>query len=320
MQLDFTHILKKDPIPGLLNSSPPHIRLHLYADVFEKPDDFSSMEDLRSQCVRSAEFQRLLRKQDDDGLWQPRRKFQKEQHQYGMQFFTQVLTLHHLSDLGGARDLPEIQQGIVTLMKMQREDGKFPLFYQHQGYAHWVLMRYGLQGNPFLDRGLRWMLRRQRDDGGWLHLVQVPKTQDKDTHPSCIWTTCHVVWPMVYHNVYAKDERVLRGVEYLLGKFLQSNTTNFFRPSTAWDYLYIGYDETGCFRGGTLKVLEIAVAAGYDITNPVVKKAVTWLRNQQLDNGLFPAVAGRDTQGDFMVTVRTLNVLKHLYPDIVVSP
>ncbi|HKJ69324.1 MAG TPA: prenyltransferase/squalene oxidase repeat-containing protein [bacterium] len=297
---------------------PPHIRYYLYIHVFEKPEEFSSMEDVKKQCQQSGEFRKLLRRQDNDGLWPPRRNFRQEKQQYGIQFFSQVLALHHLLDLGATRDLPEIRQGIVALMKMQREDGKFPLFYQHQGYALWVLMRYGMQGNPFVDRGLRWLLRRQRDDGGWLHTVQIPKDHDQEDHPSCIWTTCHVVWPMVQHNVYYKDERVVRGIDYLLDNYLEPNYTNFFHPGDAWNYLYVGHDETGCFRGGTLKVVEIAVAAGFDRTHKVIKKAANWLRDQQLENGLFPAVAGKDTQGDYMVTVRILNVLKNLYPETVV--
>jgi len=318
MKLDFSQILHSDPIPDLLKKVPPNLKHRIYSRLFEIPDDVPMVRDTLEAAQSDDEFRRLLKRQNTDGLWEPKQEFSQEKHQMGMQFFNQALMLHRLFDLGGTREIPAIQHGIVVLMKMQHGDGKFPLFYQHQGYALWVLLQYGLQGNPFVDRGLRWLLRRQRDDGGWLHLVQVPRGEDKEKYPSCIWTTCHALWPMSLHNVYYKDDRVKKGVEYLLDHFLETNHTKFFNSPDAWDYLYIGYDESGCFRGGTLKLLEIASRTGFDRTHPVVKKAADWLRDQQLENGLFPAITGKDTRGDFMVTIRALQVLKRLFPETMV--
>jgi len=319
MQLDYSTVLTQDPVPYLLDRVPPHIRYHLYTDVFERHEQSSSLQDVKEQAQSTDEFQRMVNQQKDDGLWPARKQFRQEKQQAGIQFFSQVIALHYLLYLGATKEHPAVQKGIVALMKMQREDGKFLLFYQHQGYALWVLMQYHMQGNPHVDRGLRWLLRRQRDDGGWLHTVQIPAKQSRENHPSCIWTTCHAIWPMVHHNVYAKNEQVTKGIDYLLDNFLQPNYTNFFHPAESWDYLYIGHDESGCFRGGTLKVLEIAAAAGYTRTNKTIKKALNWLKDQQLGNGLFPALAGKDTQGDYMVTLRVLNVIKKFYPDDVVS-
>ena len=319
MKLDFTEILPIDPVPGLLDKVPPNIRYHLYTNLFEIPADAGAVEKIQAECQELPEFRRSLNRQDPDGSWPSRQNFTQEQYQLGMQFFTQVMELHKLHDLGATKDIPHIQQGIVALMKMQHGDGKFPLFYQHQGYALWVLMQYGLQGNPFVDRGLRWLLRRQREDGGWLHLVQVPRGEDKAKYPSCLWTTLHALWPLVHHNVYYKDDRVHKGLHYLLDNFLETNHTQFLNTPDAWDYLYIHPDESGCFRGGTLKFLEILTRAGYGLNNTVIKKAVHWLRSHQLDNGLFPAIAGKDSRGDFMVTYRSLVVLKTLYGDMVIS-
>ncbi|MBS1271826.1 MAG: hypothetical protein MAGBODY4_00958 [Candidatus Marinimicrobia bacterium] len=319
MKLDFSEILRSDPVPFLLKKVPPYLKYHIYSELFEIPTDVPMVRDAMEQAQSDDVFRRLLKRQNDDGLWEPKQEFAQEQHQLGIQFFSQALMLHRLLELGGTREIPAIQKGIVALMKMQHGDGKFPLFYQHQGYALWVLLRYGLQGNPFVDRGLRWLLRRQRDDGGWLHLVQVPRGEDKEKYPSCIWTTCHALWPMTLHNVYYKDEPVQKGVEFLLDHFLDTNHTKFFNTPDAWDYLYLGHDESGCFRGGTLKVLEIASQTGFDRSNDVIKKASNWLRDQQLENGLFPAIAGKDSNGDYMVTIRMLQVLKRLYPETIVE-
>ncbi len=318
MRIDFTTILPVDPLPDMLKDISPFLRYHIYEYIFELPEESDTMDDVRRQCWKDDDFLKVAHKQGEDGLWPPLQEFSKDHHKKGIQFFTQVIQLHTLLTLGGAVKVDEVQKGIVALLKMQQEDGKFPLFYQHQGYALWVLIKYGLQGNPFVDRGMRWLLKRQRDDGGWLHPVQVPRGEDEDAYPSCIWTTCHALWPLVLHNVYSKDLQVKQGIEYFLDNFLHTNHTAFFNTPDAWDYLYTGHDETACFRGGTLKMLEIAVDGGFDRNHPVVKKAANWLREQQLDNGLFPAIAGKDTQGDYMVSIRALTILKKLYSESVI--
>jgi len=319
MELDFLQILKIDPVPYMMDEAPPHIRYHLLRYVYGLSEESDQLEALRQECRSAGQFRRIISGIDEEGLWEPEEQFSSEQKQFGIQFFTQVRRLHELFDLGGTREVDAIRNGIIALMKMQHSDGKFPLFYQHQGYALWVLMQYGMQGNPFVDRGMRWLLRRQRADNGWLHTVQVPPGENQEKYPSCIWTTCHAVWPLVYHNVYYKDDRTRAGIQYLLDHFLQKNHTRFFQSPDAWDYLYMGYDNNGPFRGGTLKLLDIAAEGGFDTSNKVVKKAAHWLRDQQLRTGFFPAVAGKDNEGDYMVTVRALNVLRKLYPEIIVS-
>lgn len=47
-------------------------------------------------------------------------------------------------------------------------------------------------------------------------------------------------------------------------------------------------------------------------SHPNFKKAVNWMLNQQLDNGLFPAIAGKSKEGDYAVTLRFLTALKEM--------
>jgi len=319
MRLDFSYILNTDPLPTLLHNAPVAIRYHTLFRLLELPADTKVIQGAREELLESDEIQRLVHQQNSDGLWPPATKFTQESHQVGAQFLSQVQHLHQLRDLGAVREDPFVQKGIVALMKMQLGDGKFPLFYQHQGYVLWVLLQYGMQGNPFVELGLRWLMKRQRKDGGWLHTVQVPRGKKMENVASCIWTTLHSVWPMSLHSRYSRDAHVHKGVQYVLDHFLEKNHTKFLNSPDDWNFLYVGHDDLSAFRGGTLKVLEVASKTGFTLEHPVVKKAARWLREQQLDNGLFPAIAGKDREGDPMVTLRTLSVLKTLYAEKVVT-
>ncbi len=319
MRLDFSYILESDPLPTLLHDTSLGVRYHALTNLLELPTDTKTVQETREAILADQSIQRMIKHQTEAGLWLPAEKFSKDAHRVGAQFLSQVQHLHQLYDFGMTREDPCVQKGIVALMKMQLGDGKFPLFYQHQGYVLWVLLQYGLQGNPYVELGLRWLLKRQRNDGGWLHTVQVPRGKKMENFPSCIWTTLHSVWPMSLHTRYSRDAQVRKGVTFVLDHFLEKNHTKFLNSPDAWDYLYVGYDDLSAFRGGTLKALEVAAQTGIGLENPVVDKAAKWLREQQLKNGLLPAIAGKDRKGDPMVTLRTLLVLKRLYADRVIS-
>jgi len=319
MQLDFSYILETDPVSSLLHDSPIHIRYHTLTKLLNLPANTSTVQSTREIALEEPELTKMIRQQKKDGLWPPSTKFTQEAHKVGAQFLSQVQHLHRAYDLGALREDPFIQHGIVALMKMQLGDGKFPLFYQHQGYTVKILLDYGMQGNPFVELAIRWLLKRQREDNGWLHPVQVPRGKNAKEVNSCLWTTLHAIWPMPRHTRYSRDKRVQAGMEYVLNHFLEANHTGFLDAPDAWNYLYIGYDDLSVFRGGTLKVLEVASGVGFTLDNPVVNKAAKWLREQQLSNGLFPTIPGRDREGDFMVTLRALLVLKQLYRKQVVS-
>ncbi|MCK4689060.1 MAG: hypothetical protein KAT41_02070, partial [Candidatus Marinimicrobia bacterium] len=68
----------------------------------------------------------------------------------------------------------------------------------------------------------------------------------------------------------------------------------------------------GLFRGGTLRFVETLSNLPDTYDHPKSKKAVNWLIDNQLPSGLFPAIAGKSTQGDYNVTLRVITALKDM--------
>ncbi|MFB0515897.1 MAG: hypothetical protein ACETWG_04740, partial [Candidatus Neomarinimicrobiota bacterium] len=100
--------------------------------------------------------------------------------------------------------------------------------------------------------------------------------------------------------------------EFLLAHALAPNTTTLLPDASTWDVLEEGSKGVQLFQGGTLKVLDGLTLAGFNPTHPVFKKFYSWLLERQLGNGYFPRMAGRDAEGDPLVTVRALEVIQRV--------
>jgi hypothetical protein len=100
--------------------------------------------------------------------------------------------------------------------------------------------------------------------------------------------------------------------EFLLERALQENHTTLLPEAHNWDILATGYEGVQLFHGGTLKVLQALSRSGFNPSDSRFKKLYGWLLSTQLDNGSFPRVNGKDTVGDFGVTVSVLELVRRV--------
>ena len=303
----YIDMLSTNPIPMLLEKAPLPVQ---YATVKRfTPEETSRIENLYEELQHSSELAKILKSQQSDGLWKLKEKFSIEERQKAMLFLNQLKVMNRLHDFGCEIDISEVQRGLIALLKMQKPDGKFPLMMHHHGLALWLLVRYGLTGNPFVERGFRWVVKRQHSDGGWLSPSMLPAGLPFKSAKSCIWTTLIILQALSIHSRLRTSVTCQRASEFLLENYLNANDTTLFPDSTAWDYLYTDYTDNGLFRGGTLRFVEVFSDLPDTHRHPRFKKAVNWLIEQQLPSGLFPAVAGKSTDGDYFVTYRVIKAL-----------
>ena len=90
------------------------------------------------------------------------------------------------------------------------------------------------------------------------------------------------------------------------------NISTLLSKSDSWECLSINHTLEHMFAGGTLKVLEILLnSKSNDIKK--IKKMISWLIEQQMENSLFPKIANKRPISDILVTNRVLCVFKKYF-------
>jgi hypothetical protein len=297
--------LDKNPITHLIMKCSPITTLNMLKDVYRmkhphplyalaEKNTFShlKLKQLISQGAKS------LPEQDDENM------------NRDMRFFSQLQLLHQIDERGGNRHIAKVRYHIVEFMRFQNDDGRFPMYYHHHAHALRILLKLGIQGNRLIDRGINWVIKRQRDDGGWIHRANVPAGKSIDKIPSCIWTTAEIAALLSEKSGFKKSDELKRACEFLLANIEKDNLSTLLPEANAWNQFKITSDSNLMFAGGTLKVLEILVRAGYNPSNPQFKKLYEWFIAQQMDDGLFPMVAGKMPIANEAVSVRAMALIR----------
>ncbi|MBM3993397.1 MAG: terpene cyclase/mutase family protein [Planctomycetes bacterium] len=153
---------------------------------------------------------------------------------------------------------------------------------------------------PAVRRGLNWLLQMQNQDGGWAAfdrdinheiLTKVPfADHNAMLDPSCPDITARVLEALGQYGMGVGHSQVDRGLEFI------AKTQD---PRGCWigrwgvNYIY-----------GTWQVLIGLEAAGFDMTQPMVRRAVAWLKSAQQPSGGWgetcqsyndPSLAGQGT-------------------------
>jgi len=302
--------LKVDPISKLVEKAPIHVRYVVVKRYLK--DETELLTELIKKQAEDPVRKKILQTQQEDGKWQLDKDYKIEEKQKAIQFFLQLRNMCHLYELNCPIGMDNVKKGIIALLKFQKPDGKFPLLQHHHGMALWLLGLYGLSGNPFVEKGYRWITKRQRDDGGWLSSTMLPKGESPKKSKSCIWTTVMIFQAIANHSRLKSTSTCQKAADFVLKNYLIQNKTSLFPEPNAWDYLYHNYSENGIFRGGTLRYLDALASLPEVYKEKNFRKALDWILSMQLPSGLFPAIAGKSKDGDYMVTFQVLKVLEKI--------
>jgi squalene-hopene/tetraprenyl-beta-curcumene cyclase len=217
-----------------------------------------------------------------------------------------ALTLNALADAGLPADHEAVEKAERWLLdKEVRQPGDWSLtnpglepggwffeynngFYPDTDDTAMVLMALAkcgaaatIEGHPAVERGLRWLLAMQNRDGGW---AAFDRNIDREV-------LTHV--PFADHNAMLDPScpDITARVLEALGHF-------GYRPDhpqveSALAFLELTQDKRGCWPGrwgvnylyGTWQVLTGLKSIGYDMTQPMVRRAVEWLRSVQQAGG-----------------------------------
>ncbi len=306
----FMNRLRIDPLPVILDRAPANIKYLALKEFRYKEQEL--IEQVRAKVLADPEREKLLSEQDPEGYWPTDSNYTIEERHKAMLFLEQLKNLTRLYNYGENLENDHVKKGLIALIKFQKTDGKFPLLLHHHGYALLLLNKFGLAGNPLVEKSYRWISKKQRHDGGWLSSTMLPKNSDHDKVKSCVWTTMVIVQAFSHHSRLKNSDISKKGAEFLLNHYLDTEAPSLFPEPNAWDYLLPNLNDQGMFRGGTLRFLETLAPLPEYHTHKIFNKAIDWLMDQQFNDGLFPAIANISKKGDYMVSYRVLRLLKRL--------
>jgi len=166
---------------------------------------------------------------------------------------------------------PDVDDSAMVLMALKRAAG---------GVGETPLAR---RVNDAAERGVRWILAMQNDDGGW---AAFDRTTDRPwlecvpfadhnamQDPSCADITGRTIESLIANGLTPAHESVQQGMAYLRREQ---------RPEGCW------WGRWGVnFIYGTWQAIGGLAAAGEDTSQPYMKAALDWLRSVQNDDGGF---------------------------------
>jgi len=296
-------LLKKNPIPQIIKKGNPAEVFLLLKNVYQL-----TYKHALYRLVESAVFkQQAIHRVANKNYIPKNKEFDSE-----LSFYFQLQKIHQLVNLGATDYLDTIKIEIIKLMNFQDENGRFPMNYHHHAHTCNLLINLGLEGNKLIDKAIHWILTRQREDGGWIHRNNVPRSTNYKSTKSCIWTTAEVSLLLSKRKIFRNSQNLFKANSFLIDNYLNSNKSTLLSKSDAWECLSINHKSEHMFAGGTLKLLEILLNSK-NIDIKIIKKMFNWMINQQMDNSLFPKIANKQPISDILVTNRFLAVIKKYF-------
>ncbi len=287
-----------NPIELLSQSRNPRIRFDLAKTVLQLDPLSSEFSIRKRKLIESKERRRLLHgleKLEAQYRSHPPRK--KEETIQALQHVTAILA--EAWDFSCHKRMNAVRDSVIFVLKHQQENGLFPGPLYLSVYIIETLLRYDFEGNRFLEKGIRALIRMQNEDGGW---------GDANEH-SDIWLTLKVLSACSNHSVMRRRAKVLAGAEFILNHIMDENKGGILSGKQVWDFLEYGYDEIKAYRGGTLRVLEILTRFDYSRSDKRVMKMLRWLDDVRLKSGYWPGVARISQEPSESVTLRTVRTL-----------
>jgi hypothetical protein len=324
-------------------ASPP-VRYYLLTGIWKKPKKDVMVSRALDECRSYPPRVKLLKNLRSDGTWPISVSHRKEEAglgpPYGWTYVTMLRNLNELADYLTSREEGHVEAALEKILGWQTDEGyipgpwdvTFPLP-QFNGYALRMLMRFGMEKDPRVQRLIRWTLRSQRPDGGWrvpyledmkydpkyrimrqnafLDLVRNDKVppydpRDYDNVPSCIWTTMMIIRGFTHSSELSRTKEVKRGAEFFLDRFFQRNYHPlFFQSPTHWTKLR---DPT--YYGSGLCALDLLTWLGFGAEDSRMHKPMRWLLEARSSDGFWHQTDRPDRRKAEWISEAALNTLK----------
>lgn len=213
----FREAWKVLPIAWLLGGE-PFVRYRALTDLLYRQENDPEVLDARSSIIGYAPIKRILDRQNADGSWgNP-----ADIYAWWPRKDTTFWLLGILGDFGLDRSNPQIAAACEYVFGTQLPCGGFGWAPPptpadcFTGILVESLAKLGYESDPRLQNAFRWLLNRQRFDGGfWCKNTGLPGGP-REREPSCAFATLCVMGAMARSPELRNSKVVSRGLEFLL--------------------------------------------------------------------------------------------------------
>ena len=159
-----------------------------------------------------------------------------------------------------------------------------------------LLIKAGYEDDPRIEKGLRWLLSIRQDDGGWTIPILThkydretaykltreymePVEPDRAKPFSHNWTDM-VLRGFAAHREYCKCQEARKAADLLKSRFFQPDAYTSYKAASYWVRFLFWWPNI-------ITSLDSLSLMGYSKDDPDVRKALNWLAENQLSNGLW---------------------------------
>jgi hypothetical protein len=320
--------LKYSPIKPLLSSSNKAISYFAKRDLLDKTPDPLDIWSI-------PEARKILQKQRDNGSWKPVRNVgYPKDNKVLVETYRNLRVLVRRYEL--TKKLNQIEKVSQYLFSWQTSEGDFRGFIGDQyapyytGETMAILILAGYTEDPRILKGFKWLLSVRQDDGGWTIPILTHKLNRETGYRATSepWETYQPVRSMPFsHNWTDMVLRAFavhptyrhRSMAHYAARLLKSR---FFKPDVYGSYRDKEYWTRFRFWWPNIVTsLDSLSRIGLRVDDPDVMKAVRWLIENQLPDGLWKTSYKRgdldkdtpkERENKHWLTLQVCRILKRL--------
>jgi hypothetical protein len=280
---EWKELLRDDPTAWLLEEDDPSVRYSTLINLLDLPEDDPDVRAAKEAIEASERVRAILDAQRAAGYWGRDKRPYHGATNY-------LIVLEHLGDRGHD---DRVHRAIEYLLaNAQMDDGAFSCDKLERGrrevvpcftanavrLLHW----FGYGKDPRTVKSLEYLVRTQRDDGGWLCFERVKKTH------ACFWGTAKALGALEALPADQQTPRVAEAVQHAVRLFLDRGLyrhhSEFGKVSTRWFQfarpLFVSTD--------VLEILEL-VAPYVSPKDQRIQEGLNFVLEKQDEHGRWPA-------------------------------
>ncbi len=318
MVRDWNSILKADPLDWLLEPENPSVRYFTLRDILDQPEKDSEVEEAKTAIGCYEKISKIFSKQKPEGYWE------SAEYPYHPKYKSTYWQIMILSQMGLDKYDDRVRKACEYIFQFQLEEGGFSTLREEGAKREymWVkkkalergkgtpafeiwaeekirenemscltgnvvasMIRLGYANDERVKRALKWLVKIQNRDGGWL--CPYWKAHIKDTH-SCFMGT---ITPLDAFSELSAENKTsetnaatARGVEFLLmHRLFKADHHQFEVIKKAWlkfSFPWFFYD--------ILRGLSVTTKLGYE-------------RDRRIDNALEILLQKQNAEGKWIL-------------------